>query len=256
MNVHRFRFAVRAFGWHFAGSAAVAVLVSMLVFVLWYPDPYAAMVGGLELFLILICVDVVCGPLLTFVLFNPAKSHRELTLDLGIVAVLQLCALGYGLQTMWQARPVYLAYEVDRFYAITYANINPDDWAALPSDVPPPTWTGPQMLATRVAQPGEADYLEQVQISLAGLEAVYRPDRWMPYERAASQLKDRAHPLDSLYSLHPSAKASIDNAVTATGKPADQLRWLPVQAKKSADWVALIDIENLKVRKFLPLSGF
>lgn len=40
------------------------------------------------LFGILAAVDLVCGPLLTFVLFNPCKSRRELVLDLGLVIVL------------------------------------------------------------------------------------------------------------------------------------------------------------------------
>lgn len=256
MTSQRIKIACRAAAWHLAVSAVVAVLISVLVFFLWFPSPYATMVGGVELFVLLTLVDVVCGPLLTLVMFNPEKSRRELTLDLGIVAALQLCALVYGLHSMWQARPVYLAYEIDRFYAITYANIDPDAWNSLPSNVPPPGWRGPQMLATRVARPGDADYLEQVQISLAGLNAVYRPDRWMPYERAAAQLKERARPLGALYDLHPNAKTNIDHAVNLTGKPASRLRWLPVQVGKTADWVVLLDTDSVNVLGFLPLSGF
>lgn len=256
LNLQRIRFAFRAFGLHLAISVAIALLGAMLVFVLWFPEPYAAMVGGLELFEILLAVDIACGPLLTLVVFTPAKSHKELMLDLTLIAVLQLCAFGYGVQTMWHARPVYLAYEVDRFFVITHANIHPDDWAVAPSDVPRPGWTGPRMLAVHVAQPSDADYLAQVQISLNGLDAAYRPDRWMPYEQAASQLKARAQPLEALYKLHPNAGLLIDRGVHKTGRPNGQLRWLPVQTKKGADWIGLIDIENLNVLGYLPLNGF
>jgi hypothetical protein len=38
--------------------------------------------GGQYLFMVLVSVDVVCGPLLTMVLFSPLKSRRELILDL------------------------------------------------------------------------------------------------------------------------------------------------------------------------------
>lgn len=256
MSTQRFRFAWRAFGWHLLVSCAVALLVSLLVFAVWYPTPYATMVGGVELFKILIGVDIVCGPLLTFVLFNPQKSRRELTLDLGFVAVLQCIALGYGVHTMWQARPVYLVYEIDRFYVISPASIAPEDWEKVPSNVSPPSWSGPQMLATRVAKEDDPDYSDQLQLSLDGLAPAYRPDRWMPYEQAAQQLRERAQPLEALDELHPTARWTIDKGVKDAALDKERIRWLPVQTKNSVSWSVLLDVETLRVIGFLPLSGF
>ena len=45
-------------------------------------------------------VDLVCGPLLTLVLYNPAKPKRELVMDLSLVVVLQ------GLTDLKQVRSV------------------------------------------------------------------------------------------------------------------------------------------------------
>ena len=70
-------------------------------------------------------VDVVCGPLLTLVLFNPAKSRRELRLDLSLVAVIQLAALAYGLYSISLARPVIQAFETDRFAVVSAVEIDP-----------------------------------------------------------------------------------------------------------------------------------
>ncbi len=103
------------------------------------------------------------------------------------------------MHTLWEARPVYLVYEVDRFYVATHANIAPEAWGNLSADLPRPRWAGVQMLATRVAQPEVPDYLDQINLSLAGLEAAYRPDRWMGYEVAANRLRERAHPVNALY---------------------------------------------------------
>ena len=108
----RYRAAFIAAGIHFICSAVVAGLAAGLVFGMWYPYPYRELAGGRELFLLVVAVDVVCGPLLTAVLFNPAKSREELWRDLSLVAVIQLIALGYGLHTVWQARPLFLAHEV------------------------------------------------------------------------------------------------------------------------------------------------
>lgn len=241
---------------HLGVSVVLGGFAAAMVLGVLYPPPYAQMVGGLSLFGILAAVDVVCGPLLTFVVFNPVKSRRELMLDLGLIAVLQMSAFGYGMYTLWDARPVYLVFEVDRFYVVTHANIPPDSWAAMPPGVPPPKWAGTQMLATRVAQPGDADYIEQLGWSIAGLGAAYRPDRWMSYESSAMHLRERAQPLSLLRQLHPDAEAAITDEVKKTGKTQDQLRWLPVQAKRGTDWVALLEFDSLKVVGFLPLDGW
>lgn len=256
MNKTRFRFALRAFGWHLAGSVLVAALASWVVFVLWYPEPYASLLGGTQLFLLVVAVDVVCGPLLTFVLFNPQKSKRELTLDLGLVALVQMGALLYGVHTVWLARPVYLAFELDRFRVVTYADIDPAHWTQRPAAVQPPHWKGPHTIAVRVAQSEDPDYLEQVELSVRGLEVVFRPDRWMPYEAAASTLRERAKNRDDLLAKYPHAKAELDGLAVRGELPAERLRWLPVQSRRNADWVALVDSDSLAVVKFLHLDGF
>lgn len=256
MNKTRFRFALRAFGWHLAGSVLVAALASWVVFVLWYPEPYASLLGGAQLFLLVVAVDVVCGPLLTFVLFNPQKPRRELTLDLGLVALVQAAALLYGLHTVWLARPVYLAFELDRFRVVTFADIDPSHWAQRPADVPPPHWRGPHTMAVRVAQPEDADYLEQVELSVRGLEVVFRPDRWIPYAAAAQTLRERAKTRDELVAKFPSAQRELDDLSVKGELPAERLRWLPVQSRRHSDWVALVDSDSLAVVKFLHLDGF
>jgi len=53
------------------------------------------------LFLIVVTVDVILGPLITLAVFNGVKPWTELRRDLAMVGVLQLAALGYGL---WSGR--------------------------------------------------------------------------------------------------------------------------------------------------------
>ena len=116
--------ALKAGAVHFLLSVLVAVLAAALVFMLWYPFPYRELMGGRELFMLVIGVDVVCGPLLTMVLYNPSKPRLDLVRDLGIVAIIQLAALIYGLSVVMAVRPVYLVYEVDRFNAVSAVDID------------------------------------------------------------------------------------------------------------------------------------
>jgi hypothetical protein len=99
---------------HLGLSLLVAALAALLVFLVWYPYPYREISGGRDLFLLLVAVDVIMGPLLTLTIFNLKKPKGELRRDLAVIGLLQLAALGYGLCTMAVARPVHLVFEIPR----------------------------------------------------------------------------------------------------------------------------------------------
>ncbi len=99
---------------HAAASLAVAITVSVVIFVLWFPGALATVAGGLTLFLILTSVDVISGPLLTAVVANPTKPSRAFRRDVLVIAIVQLAALAYGVYVMSLARPVVMVFEVDR----------------------------------------------------------------------------------------------------------------------------------------------
>ncbi|NTV87211.1 MAG: pilus assembly protein, partial [Burkholderiaceae bacterium] len=108
----------RAAAVHLCISLLVAGVAAGLVFGLWYPYPYREISGGRELFLLVVAVDVVLGPLVTFVVFNRTKPRKELVRDLALVGLMQLAGLAYGLWTVHEARPVHLVFEIDRFRAV------------------------------------------------------------------------------------------------------------------------------------------
>jgi len=54
--------------------------------------------------IVMIGVDVVLGPMLTFIFANTKKPRRELARDLGVFVVFQLCALTYGSLSLWNCR--------------------------------------------------------------------------------------------------------------------------------------------------------
>lgn len=111
-------FRLRAASAHFVISALVIGLAGAVVFFCWYPGPYAAISGGLQLFFIVAMVDLFIGPLATAIVSTPKKPRREWYLDLSAIALLQSFALAYGIWTMAQARPVHLAFEIDRFRVV------------------------------------------------------------------------------------------------------------------------------------------
>ena len=71
---------------HLAISAAIGLAVVTLMLVVWYSRPYFKAMGEDMLILLLIGVDVVIGPLITLIIFDPKK--KGLKLDLGVIAAL------------------------------------------------------------------------------------------------------------------------------------------------------------------------
>ena len=252
-NKLRYKSAVKAMGWHFAGSLLVAFMVAAVVFGVWFPYPYRQLAGGTELFFIVMGVDIVCGPLLTLVLFNPAKPKRELLMDLSLVVVLQLAALAYGILTVHQARPLYLVHEVDRFKVIALADVDAAELAKLPEALQAQFFKGPQTVGLRDASKEEREKVmfESVQ---GGRDYGERPSFYAPYDAAqAAKTYAKAKPLENFAKKHPGKQAEIDKLQTQAGAEAKQLRYLPIIARQ--DWVAVLNPKGAVVG-YLQGDGF
>lgn len=252
----RFPFALRASLWHLLGSMVVASFAAMLVFFVWYPSPYSELAGGRDLFIMVIAVDVICGPLLTLVLFNPRKSKRELMIDFGLVAIIQLGALGYGLYTVALARPIFLAFEIDRFRVVTPADLFLEKLDQAPASLRRFSYTGPKMMAIRVARPEDADYLQELEKSVSGMEAPFRPERWELYTDQVTQVLSRLKPVTDLLLRFPQSAEIVNDRIAATGLKAKDVGWLPIRARKSTGWIALVNNKNAAVVGFAPVDGF
>ena len=252
----RIRSAVKAASIHLGLSALVAVGVAAVVLGVWFPHPFRALSGGQHLFWITVGVDVVCGPLLTSVLFNPAKSRRELTLDLSLVTLVQLAALLYGLHSISLARPVILAFETDRLVAVSAAEINASDLPQASPELRALSWTGPVLVGTRAPKDGD-ETLKSIDMSIQGLEPSARPGWWQSYDKSRPLVQQRIKPLGALRAKVPaSGQTIIDDAAKKTGLPVDQLYYLPLVSQKQLDtWIALLDAQGT-IRGYAPIDGF
>lgn len=251
----RLRHALKFAGGHFLASVLVAALAAILVFGVWFPYPYRDLVGGRDLFLLIVSVDVVCGPLLTLVMFNHLKSRRELMFDLGLVVCIQLAALLYGLWTVTQARPVYLAFEVDRFRAVTYADIQHSALNHDKGGLHRLGWGRPKVIGVR--QPANSqEMLQSLDLSLGGVDPAFRPDWWVPYESVKERVLSKAQPIAALEAKKPNELKLIQRAVIESGRSAEQLLWLPVTSFQSSGWVVFIGKDDAVPLSFAPIDGF
>ncbi|MDP3653509.1 MAG: pilus assembly protein [Rhodoferax sp.] len=240
--------------WHLSGSVLIASLAAVLVLGLWYPFPYQHLAGGRELFVLIVLVDVVVGPLLTLVLFSPSKNRKELLRDLSIVVVIQLSSLGYGLWTVWQARPLFLVAEIDRFKVIGLPNLMDGAINILPQSLRPGMFSGPLTVAIRAPKDlkeKQAVLFESIQ---GGLDYGERPNFYVPYEGdSARKSLLRARSLADFLKKFPEQRDAAQTMADRAKQPLESVLYLPVVARQ--EWIALLDSNGMVVG-FLRGSGF
>ena len=165
MKSTQFKNRLRASSIHLGISLLIAALAALLVFGLWYPYPYREISGGRDLFFLVVAVDVAMGPLITLAIFNRSKPRRELVMDFTLVGMLQLAALGYGLWTVFVARPVHLVFEYSRLSVVHAVDIEPELLVKAPPALQALPLTGPTLIALRPFK----DTDEQFQFTMAAL---------------------------------------------------------------------------------------
>lgn len=246
-----------AAGLHLTLSLAVAVLAAWLVFSLWYPYPYREISGGRELFLIVVVVDVIMGPLLTLAVFNRSKPVRELRFDLTVIGVLQVAALVYGLWTVSVARPVHLAFEIDRFRVVHAIDIPEEEMNLAPEGLRRLPWTGPTLLSVRDFRNSQ-EKMESILAAFGGVPLSARPFLWQSYEKAKPQILNVAKPLSDLKSRFPTQASSIDTAlksVSGGGNANRPIGYVPMVGRDKF-WTVLLDLHTTEVIAFVPIDSF
>lgn len=253
INKLRIQTAVKAMGLHFSGSLLVALIVGALVFGVWYPHPFRQLAGGTELFLLIMAVDLVCGPLLTLVLFNPKKPKLELVIDLGLVVLVQIAALVYGLWTLHVARPLYLVHEIDRFKVIALADVEATELTKLPETLQSKFFKSPITVGLREATNEERKTVmfESIQ---GGRDYGERPNFYATYDAVqGGKAYARAIPLDRFVKKYPNKQAELDKLQIQAAADAKLLRYLPIVARQ--DWVAVLNPKG-EILGYLQGDGF
>lgn len=244
----------RAARLHLGLSVIVATIAGCLVFGVWYPYPYRDISGGRELFGLIVAVDVVLGPLITFVVFNPSKQRREMMFDLSLVVILQLSALLYGLWSVYQARPIHTVFEYDRFRVIHAIEVPREDLGKAPIGIDPMPLAGPTWLSLRPLSVREQ--MDFTMAALSGLVLAAQPTLWQPYEAGRNAIQKVARPATELKVRFPEHINQIDLVIRSIDHTLDTLVYLPLVSRNEQFWTVLLDQQSLQPLGWLPLDSF
>jgi hypothetical protein len=215
----------RAFVTHLAISASVVAVVCLMIFLVWYPAPYFAAKGAWNVLRILIGVDLVLGPALTLILFKPGKPG--LLLDLSMIALIQLLALCYGTTVIYQERPYYVVFAIDRFEILTRRDVETAAVKGTAFERKPAI--GPMLVvASLPVDQDEFQRLLEETIFEGKPDVERRPEYWSPYVSRRAEVLARAGRLDELAARSPEAAEKIRRLERSLRRRLEELAYVPV----------------------------
>jgi hypothetical protein len=241
---------LRAFAIHLTASAIVVLAFLGVMFFVWYPTPYFETDGGWTVLRILAGVDVVLGPLLTLIVFKPGKPG--LKFDMSCIVLAQLGALIYGGTIIYQQRPAFVVFGVDRFTSIPASEVEFDKLKY--PELQRVAGIGPLLAQTR---PPDDPKLRQELLFGVLLEGQkdleFRAEFYEPYRPDLAHLRSRSLDLSKIATLDPAAKQAIDGFVAKqTGRMEDFL-FLPLKGKNK-DIVMALSAKDGRPVGSIPIS--
>ena len=101
---------------HLLISAFVLMLAAIVVSQVWYPDAYFVVDDAWAALKWLLLVDVLVGPLFSFVVYASSKPRQMLIMNMAVIISVQLVALGGGLHTLHTSKPAVVVYWKNGFF--------------------------------------------------------------------------------------------------------------------------------------------
>lgn len=233
---------------HFLISFIVIITAFLLIIYFWYPDSTFKISTFKEIATLVIAIDMVLGPLLTFIIFKPHK--KSLKFDLTTIALLQIGALIFGIYNLYLAHPVYIVFNIDRFTLVSAVDARPADVKL--SSLETSKLYSPKYVVTKLPE----DIVERNKLILDTLEKgrsdfVLKSQYYLPYAEYKSIVPEKSLDPKIVFETD-GAKKELDKFLNKYGKSVTDYIYLPVQgALKDAVWA--LDAKTIEPVDILPI---
>ncbi len=240
----------KAFATHLLISLIVVGAVMGVIVFIWYPSPLFTAMSGWEVVKILIFVDLILGPILTFIVFKPNKP--SLKFDLSVIALVQIAALAYGTFVFFKERPLFLVHAIDVFHIVTASEVdrNQVQYDVL-KEIP---FVGPRMAIVFLPESEEerSQLTEEVMLNGAP-DLERRPSHYHPYEDHIDKVIARSVTLEDVTEQDQTTQDKVDAFKKKYGERLDSMAFVPLKKKygfmllaidkESGDPISGLDVE-------------
>lgn len=230
---------------HIVISILIALIVVCVVFLLWYPAPLAKATGVTQIFLMLIAVDVIVGPMLTLLVYKEGK--KTLKMDLIVIVLIQITALLYGVYNIEQGRPLWLVQNGNRFELVRNNEIMDENIKLAKAEYRQVSWLKPQFVAVKSGSSIEEKNRNLFEEVESGISAALRPERYTTLDQEKQNLVVHSRDLEELKKFNDSLKMQ-----TILKKYPNANAWLPLQAT-TIDMTVLINKNTGEIVKIVDL---
>lgn len=244
-----------AFLVHLIISIIIVSLIIISIIYFWYPLDYLGITSFKEIALLIISIDLIMGPVLTFVVFNPHK--KSLKFDLTVIVALQVSALAYGSYFLYQGHPVFVTYAAGSFTLVNAQLAKPEK--ALYSEYKSINKLSSANLAYAQMPKDKKVYDQLLDESMSGgADLEERTDLYKPYKQHITDIVANSLDTVKLFSDQQSNN-EISLFKKDYGDSINKFAFLPLEGstndaiivldKKSADFVTTISVDPWKFTK-------
>ncbi len=244
------RFRLKAFGLHLLGSATALTVVLGSLYLGWYRWPAWYVAGVIEVVAVLVSVDLVLGPTLTFIIASEKKPPRELVRDIAIIVIVQLCALIYGSIQLWNGRPLYYAFSENVLQLVQGYDISAAEaerGRQLNAELAPHWYSLPRWICAPL--PKDQDERQKIVtdvIFAGGDDVISLPEDYQRWEQCLPALRSQLKNVDTVAYFAPNEKKILKARMQAAGLKIDQLDTMPLSGR-GHPLLAVFDLKSLKI---------
>lgn len=181
---------------HLLISIFIIGLLVLTILFIWYPKPFFEISGVIEPLKLLFLIDVIIGPLLTFIVYK--KNKKYLKVDLTLIGIMQLAALSYGVFTIYNGRPSMIVFNGE-FNYLSYKFAKNDDIKY--DELKPHFFSSPKLSQIKQTQSVDIYSSYADMIPIEDFEATLLPHSLSAVNMKA-KFKDKADEIDRILESH------------------------------------------------------
>jgi len=243
------KFRLKAFSLHLLGSAGALTLILGTLYFGWYRWPGWRLADAAQVAAVLIGVDLVIGPLITFVIATNSKARHVLARDIAIIVAVQVCALTYGATSLWNGRPLYYAFSVNVLQQVQAYDIDAAE-AELGREKSPglaPHWySTPRWIWAPLPEDPEVSQKIVTGTVTGGDDVISMPRYFKPWEQGLPSLRGQLKKVDDVAYFSRREKNKLKEHIQAAGFSTDQMNTMPLIGR-GKPLLAVFDLANLKI---------
>lgn len=236
------------FSW--IGNIAVLLVLSPLIFGIWYPSPIRNVLNMGDVILIFFLAQAAIVVLLPLLLIRQGKTELAILIDWILIVGLEFVILSVGLFVLYNGRPVAIVFEQDRLVVVRANEVlrSEEKKKFNFKDLFIPRLVGVDLNNSK------ATTIELLAQSLQGIEPSQREDQWVAYSDMIDRIRSASRPVTDLDSTEYSRYVDGDWRATNSGS-SEQLKYLPFTSSNNKNWIAFLDSSGYPFQ-FAPIDGF